>query len=255
VKTQVRLTILGTGLALFAALLCWGLRGIPAAGHYRGPYGDVVNAVGQSERNVTDMVSAVNFDYRSIDTLGEEYILFTSVVGASVVLRRMRSEKEGGAEEEEAVRPSSRTSDAVRITSLLTVAGITVLGIYIVSHGQLSPGGGFQGGAILGSALTMVFMAGGYRRMRRIGPQAILEVADSLGAGGFAAVGVAGLASGAAMLSNVLPLGTSGDLTAGGTIPLISFAVGLEVAGGILVVIKEFLLQAMQIREPGTERR
>src|SRR4051812_22549894 len=46
-----------------------------------------------SQRNITDAVTAVNFDYRGFDTLGEEFILFASVMGALVLLKQA-SEKE-----------------------------------------------------------------------------------------------------------------------------------------------------------------
>jgi len=63
-------------------------RGLPPDWSLSGPYGDVLNAVAASERHTTDVVSAVNFDYRGFDTLGEESILFAFVVGATLLLRR-----------------------------------------------------------------------------------------------------------------------------------------------------------------------
>jgi multicomponent Na+:H+ antiporter subunit B len=259
-KPGFRLGLLGMALVLFAGFYCAGLRLIPAVGEYRGPYGIVIDAIGQGQRNVTDMVSAVNFDYRAIDTVGEEYILFISVTGAVVVLRRVRGEMQGGFPTESASdkrqgRRAAPTSDAVRLSALVLVAPCVVLGLYIVSHGQLSPGGGFQGGAILTSALLLVFLAGRYRRLRRIGPIGLDELADALGAGGFVGIGVAGLVAAGALLANVLPLGTSGDLTAGGTIPLISVSIGVEVGGGLLVILSELLEQTLQIREAGGGQR
>src|SRR6185437_3549350 len=79
--------------AVFGGVYLWGLKGLPAMGHYRGPYGDVLNRVATYERHVTDVVTAVNFDYRGFDTLGEEFILFMSVVGGTVLLRRQREEE------------------------------------------------------------------------------------------------------------------------------------------------------------------
>src|SRR5947209_7156781 len=64
-----------------AALLVWSFAGLPSFGHYRGPYGNVINARSVPERHASNAVAAVNFDYRGFDTIGEEYILFTSVMG------------------------------------------------------------------------------------------------------------------------------------------------------------------------------
>jgi hypothetical protein len=63
--------------AVVAAVLVWGLTGLPGFGHYRGPYGLVLNDVAVQERHMTNVVTAVVFDYRGFDTLGEEFILPT----------------------------------------------------------------------------------------------------------------------------------------------------------------------------------
>jgi len=38
------------------------------------------------------VVSAVNFEYRGFDTLGEEFILFIAATGVATVLRHLRDE-------------------------------------------------------------------------------------------------------------------------------------------------------------------
>ena len=82
------------GIAFFVLFLI-AFRGLPPIGHYRGPYGDVLNAVAVNERHSTDVVSAVNFDYRGFDTLGEESILFASVIGVTLLLRKQPREEKG----------------------------------------------------------------------------------------------------------------------------------------------------------------
>jgi multicomponent Na+:H+ antiporter subunit B len=57
-----------------------------------------------------------------------------------------------------------------------------------------------------------------------------------------------GLAIGTTFLDNVLPLGSLGRLSAGGTLPLLSVTVGLEVAGGILLVFHELFEQLLVLR-------
>jgi len=46
-----------------------------------------------------------------------------------------------------------------------------VYGFYILSHGHLTPGGGFQGGAILISAVAMLLVAFGYKHVQTLLPQ------------------------------------------------------------------------------------
>lgn len=251
--TRLRLVVLGSGAALLAAILLWGLRGAPAVGTVHSTCADTLNRNAQQERNVTDVVTAVNFDYRAIDTVGEEYILFISVAAVAVVLRRVRGDERKDAVTTTAESLGSRrpdsTSDAVRIASLLMVAPAFVLGVYIMVHGQLSPGGGFQGGIILATAFLFVYLGGRYRRLRQLAPHDATEVLHGAGAAGFVLIGVAALLGGSAFLVNFLPLGHSSDLTAGGTIPLISLSIGIEVAGGVMVMLGEFLEQTVAMRE------
>src|ERR671937_2475515 len=104
---SVRLAVFAVAGAGLAALLFWSLAGLPDLGHYHWPYGKVLNAVVVDERHTTNVVGAVVFDYRGIDTLGEEFILFSAVLGVALLLRRERGAKdEGGGD----VR-----SDAVRL--------------------------------------------------------------------------------------------------------------------------------------------
>jgi multicomponent Na+:H+ antiporter subunit B len=80
---------------------------------------------------------------------------------------------------------------------------------------------------------------------------ALIDLSESTGAAGYVAVGLLGLAAGAAFLENVLPLGRPGALLSAGTIPLINVSVGLEVAGGFVLLLSEFLEQTLVVRRPG----
>jgi multicomponent Na+:H+ antiporter subunit B len=71
------------GMAGLAAFFIWGLLGLPGFGHYPGPYGFIINRVALRQTHATGTVSAVNFDYRAFDTLGEEFILFTAAIGSA----------------------------------------------------------------------------------------------------------------------------------------------------------------------------
>lgn len=72
---------------------------------------------------------------------------------------------------------------------------------------------------------------------------------EAVGAGGFAAVGVSAVAMGLPYLYNFLPLGTTpGAVSSSGTIALISFFVGLEVAAAFILIVGELLEQTLLIR-------
>jgi multicomponent Na+:H+ antiporter subunit B len=245
----------GVGLALF---YLWGLHGLPAFGFYRGPYGDILNSAAVPARHVTDVVAAVNFDYRGVDTIGEEFILFTSVVGVALLLRLQRQEAMDEARDEERPRRLEQTSPAVLVLSVLLAPATVLLGLYIVTHGHLTPGGGFQGGVVLATAPLLLFLGGLYGTLHKVAPQGLVEAADAVGAGGFVVIGLAGLIVAGSFLKDFLPLGPVGAIYSSGTIPIINVSVGLEVAAGILLIVAELLKQVIEVRgdgERGEERR
>lgn len=53
----------------------------------------------QEHNEVNNVVTAILFDYRGLDTLGEATILFSAVSGVIVVLRKMKEVKKGKIEE------------------------------------------------------------------------------------------------------------------------------------------------------------
>jgi len=224
------------GSVLFA-LFVWGLAGLPAFGTFNGEYGQILNSVAGTERHVTNVVSSIVFDYRGFDTLGEEFILFAAVIGVALLLREARDDRE---------RPRDEVrSDAVRAVGLMLVGPTILLGLSIVAHGYLTPGGGFQGGVVLAGGLALLYAAGHYRAYRAASPQGMVDFAEGVGAGGYVTVGIAALVSGAAYLENFLDLGTKGTLASGGTIVVVNAASGLAVAAALVLLFHEFLEEVM----------
>jgi multicomponent Na+:H+ antiporter subunit B len=232
-----RLELFAVSGAVLAGLLVWGLTGLPAFGDFHGEYGRILNGVAGTERHVTNVVSSVVFDYRGFDTLGEEFILFTAVMGVALLLREARDERE---------RPRDEVrSDAVRAVGLALVGPTVVLGLYLVAHGYLTPGGGFQGGVALAGGLVLLYAAGRYRSYRAASPQGLVDFAEGVSAGGYVAVGISALVAGSAYLGNVVDLGTKGTLAAAGTIPILNATAGLEVAAALILLFHEFLEEVM----------
>ncbi|MBO0681566.1 MAG: sodium:proton antiporter [Candidatus Dormibacteraeota bacterium] len=250
-----RVGLFGAAAVVAAGLWCWGAWGLPGFGHYPGPYGQLINQLVVGQRHTTDAVTAVNFDYRGLDTIGEEFILFVSALGASVLLRVLRREHLRRRPVRGVAREAPQTSEAVRLAGIMLVAPGVVLGLYVVTHGQLTPGGGFQGGVILAAVGFAVFLTGRRLDLRRILPRHLSEAGHSLGAAGFVAVGLATLALGAAFLQNILPLGATAQLDSAGFIPIVSALIGLEVACALLLIASEFLLQAEEVEDQGEQRR
>jgi multicomponent Na+:H+ antiporter subunit B len=235
------------GLAGLVTFVLWGLAGLPGFGAYPGPYGDIINRIAVPQTNATGVVSAVNFEYRGFDTVGEEFILFIAAAWVSVVLRHLRNEQEHDDETDWAV---PRATDAVRLAALIFTGPVVVLGWWLASHAQTSPSGGFQGGVVLATAFVLIYLAGEFLLFQRISPVDIADAVEAVGAGGFAAVGVTAVALGLPYLANFLPRGTTpGAVSSSGTIALISFFVGLEVAAAFVLILGELVEQTLLVRQ------
>lgn len=229
-------------------VLMYAAAGLPQFGSFSGEYTAMVLQIATMERHVYNIPSAVNFDYRGFDTLGEEFIFFTSVAGVLFIFSVLRgkSEQHGEPMEREADRGQS---GAIRWFPTGLTAFIAALGMDLGAHGQLTPGGGFQGGAVFGSGLACIYLGVGLHALIRTARKEAFDMMEALGAFAFGAVGVAALWLTGAFLRNIMPLGQTGATVSGGTIYFISCAVFVEIACGFTVLLLVFLKQTRQTEE------
>ncbi len=234
---------------------CAGAGNMPPWTQYRGPYGDVIAGLAVFQRHATDTVNAITYDYRGFDTLGEEFMLFSAVTGVMLLLRPEKDEKDASAKEPRnpaSFRDRAALSETVQVFTT-AVFGLWVLfGIYIGTHGQLTPGGGFQGGVIIAAAPMLLYIAENTDAFRRIVSHPFVELLEGFGAAAYALIGLAALAVGVPFLTNILPLGTTGNVFSSGTIALISACVGIEVTAAFTLVIFEYLREILS-REKNQE--
>lgn len=242
------------GILAFATVLAIAFARVPPSGAGGSATASSIVARVVAERHATDAVSAVTFDYRGIDTLGEEYILFVSIVGVATLLRKHSDEEEDDVEEEEEDEQPWRASDAVRVAAAGVVLAMVVVGVYLMTHGQVSPGGGFQGGIVLASAPIVVYLASNARTFCRLAPEPLVVTAESIGVAGYVVLGVVGVARTAPFLTNVLPLGQAGRVLSAGTILALNVTVGLAVAGGLVVLALAFMRDAIRRRMKGQSK-
>jgi multicomponent Na+:H+ antiporter subunit B len=242
-------TLAGVGVLGAGVLLLLALADLPRLGDVPHPY--AARAVPAAlSRDTANVVSSVNFDLRAFDTLGEEFVMFAAAVSALLLLRRFRDEEE---REGEASFGPRDVWSAVNLVGFALLAPTMMVGLYVVAHGAVSPGGGFQGGAVLATGLHLAYLAGDYRVLRRIRPVAVFDVAEAVGAAGFVLVGVSALFVGEPFLTNWLPTGTLADLASAGTVELFNVAVGMEVASALVLLLAKFLDQALVVRGGGDD--
>jgi multicomponent Na+:H+ antiporter subunit B len=232
--------VFALGALLLGTVLVTALMDLPGSGADRGGYGDLLATIGYEERAAVNSVSAVLFDLRPSDTLGEALALFVASAGLQLVLRGLAGEDRRRLPRVAvAGRRAPVTSDAVRTLALGLVTPLAAFAIFVSLRGHLSVGGGLQGGALASSALATIFLAGRYRAQRRIAPEEHLDHAEAVSIGGYTVVGLAGLVVGGAFLENILPVGVTGALLSSGTIQLLSLLVAIEAAAAVVLVLTE----------------
>ena len=137
-------------------------------------------------------------------------------------------------------------SKIVRTISDQLILFILIYGLYIIIHGHVTPGGGFQGGAVIASGVVMMTVAFGSGEIKKSLRERHLSVVESSGALIFIGMAFAGM--GTLFFYNFLvvtpvfggipPTGPNpGDVWTGGVIPLMNFGVGLKVSAGLSAVV------------------
>ena len=110
---------------------------------------------------------------------------------------------------------------------------ITLFGFYLILHGHLSPGGGFQGGVVLGTAVILLFLSCGIEETERKIKVRYLSVIEESIILFFIFLGILGIITGYFFLKNFLPLGRAGQILSAGFMPLLNLIIGIKVAAGI----------------------
>ena len=191
------------------------------------------NTVAKSE--VANVVTAIVVNYRGFDTLGEVTVLFLATTGLASILYRKE-------DEEEVERLNKPSSSLLQTGSKFLFPLVVLLGIYVFVHGHLTPGGGFQGGAIIATGFLLMLIA--YQKYH-VG-HAMLTWVESLAGITFVTIGIWGLLTGGTFLENsYFPAGTLNSLISGGAIPIIYIAVGFKV-GAELTGVLDILLNTKE---------
>lgn len=234
--------------AITFGVLVYASGGLPPFGSFSGAYTDYLLQVATLERSIDNIPTAVNFDYRGFDTLGEEFIFFTSVAGVLFLFSTVKARVEEHSEPMEGEAERKQTG-AIRWFPIGLTAFIAALGMDLGAHGQLTPGGGFQGGAIFGGGMACIYLALGLQTLVKALPKETFDFLEAFGAFSFAALGVAALFIAGALLQNIMPLGQTGATVSSGTIYFLSCAVFVEIACGFTVLMLVFLKQMQQTEE------
>lgn len=184
---------------------------------------------GLQETGATNIVAGMILTYRAFDTFGETNVLFISTCCVMILLmideKILNKNKYAGES-----RFEPKDDSIIQIVAKVLVPIIFIFGIYIVLNGQLSPGGGFSGGAILGAGMILYANAFGFKNTQRFFDEKVYKTAKITALCMYGLIGSYFYIMGANGLDNHIPLGTPGAILSGGIILPIDIAVGLEVA-------------------------
>jgi multicomponent Na+:H+ antiporter subunit B len=166
-----------------------------------------------------NIVTAIVVTYRGLDTLGEVTVLFLTATIIGMVLSQ-------GQKHRALQRQLPASGELLTTGSRLLVPLILLFGAYVFINGHLSPGGGFQGGAIIASAALLLLLTDPLKRFSH----RLIATLESVSGLVFISVGVLGLLFASGFLdTRFLPNGTFGSIFSAGAIPIIYSFIGLKV--------------------------
>ncbi len=184
---------------------------------------------GAAEVGAPNLVTSIIVTYRGLDTLGEVTILFLVAAIVSFFLKRVKTEKEQS--------PKRESSEIIITASKILVPVVMVLGVYVFVNGHLTPGGGFQGGAIIATSFVLLLMANPDFKVNH----RVISTVESVSGIAFVFIGVLGIVLAGGFLDNkILPLGTFGKIFSAGAIPIIYSLVGLKVGSELSNILSNF---------------
>ncbi|HCM26244.1 MAG: hypothetical protein A2Z99_05265 [Treponema sp. GWB1_62_6] len=221
-KVLVVLAVLGFALALLPLAYEAGVAGKP---------GDLASAyLDRSPKDfaAANVVTAIVVSYRGFDTLGEVAVLFaaTAGVGALLTRKRMGPSATGGKRTE--------STEILRTAAGLLTGLLVMFGAYIFLHGHLTPGGGFQGGVVIATAVLLNLLAAPRSHLAH----GAVTVVESLSGAVYVALGLLGIYLARGFLDpRALPIGKIGALASAGTIPLIYSVIGLKVGAELSAIL------------------
>jgi len=192
---------------------------------------------GPEEVGASNLVTAVIVTYRGLDTLGEVTILFlsASIIGFFLKVRL---------EDEKGPRKPRKASEILGTASKIITPVIILFGIYVFINGHLTPGGGFQGGAIIASGLVLMLLANPVKKVNH----GIISVVESISGFSFIILGIAGIFLAGGFLDNdFIGMGNFGELFSAGAIPIIYSFIGLKVGSELSGIVSN--LQETQKEE------
>jgi multicomponent Na+:H+ antiporter subunit B len=241
------------GLLLYGTmdLPDWGDPNSPASTHLSDYYIEHI----VEETRVPNLVTAVLADYRGYDTMFETAVVFCAGLACFLLLRDFRPKKEryfrhvptgvmlhlknpdtrmvADNEFEHMDKDWVPSDMIIKTVCRILIPFIQIYALYVVAHGDFSPGGGFQGGVIFGSSLILMAISYNLKTLVNRVTEKFLSIFAAAGVLIYVGIGVAAMLMGGhfldyGMLAPLLP-SDPGHIRALGML-------GVEIGVGIAVM-------------------
>lgn len=216
--------------ALFAGVMLLTVATLPRYGADDAP---TVNEVaeryvedGTEETGAVNTVAGMILDYRAFDTLGESFVLFTSVCSVTILMN-LAGSKRRIKRDPEIINYAA--DPIVRTICAFVIPIIMVFGVYILLNGHLSPGGGFSGGAILAAGFILYALVWGDEKASRLMSPRRIKIITLCALGFYAVSKTYSFYTGANHLHSIISPGTPGRILSAGLILPLNVAVGFVV--------------------------
>ncbi len=180
---------------------------------------------GTAETGVINTVTGMILNYRGFDTFGETCVLF---IASSCVMILLMVSEEKLKHLPKNLEP--KDDKILQYVARIIVPILMIFGFYVIVNGHLSPGGGFSGGAIIGSGLILYSSAFGAEEIRKFFNEKVYKSIKITALILYGCIMTYYFYTGANGIPNIFPLGTPGNILSAGMIFFINLFVGSEVA-------------------------
>jgi len=197
-----------------------------------GELGAIYLSRAPSETGAANIVSAIYLNYRLYDTFFEILIFSVAVLGVRFYLSD-RGKKE--------IVERIPESQVVRASADLFFPPIFLIGVYLTLFGHLSPGGGFSGGVVAGTALLLCAVALGANTVGKRFHEPVLRLLEWAVLLILLILPLLPIIVGRLPFTELLPPGTMGKVISGGSIPIYNLLIGIKVFIGTWVIIHYFM--------------
>lgn len=180
----------------------------------------------------TNIITGIILNFRGFDTLGESHVLFIAVCAVIILLRMTRDEEDPRLHAHDYDEVAKQMGEDSILTSLTRILFplILMFGVYIILNGNISPGGGFSGGAVIGAGLILYVSAYDYKRIQRFFTYRTFKTVSCLALLLYTLTKTFHFVTGANDIHVPIPLGTPGTIFSGGLLLPLNIFVGAVVA-------------------------